>query len=83
MKLVLQIHHIHKVSQPGLTQEKKIAYLVTAIDDKGVYDIYMMNADGTDNHCITPSYFPDTFLCHAPIFSKDDSKIYFVGEWWK
>ena len=62
---------------------EKIAYLVTAIDDKGVYDIYMMNADGTNNHCITPSYFPDTFLCHAPIFSKDDSKIYVVGEWWK
>lgn len=61
----------------------KIAYLVTAIENTGVYDIYIMNADGTNNHCVTPKYFPDVFLRHAPIFSKDDSKIYFVGEWWE
>ncbi|RLF38903.1 MAG: hypothetical protein DRN12_07740 [Thermoplasmata archaeon] len=62
---------------------EKIAYLVTAIDERGTYDIYIMNADGSENHCVTPSYFPDTFLCHAPVFSKDDSKLYFIGEWWK
>ena len=59
----------------------KIAYLVTAIEDRGIYDIYVMNADGTNNYCIIPDYFPENFLCHAPVFSKDDSKIYFVGEW--
>lgn len=61
----------------------KIVYLVAAIDSEGKYDIFMMNADGTDNHNITPDYFPVTFLCHSPIFSKNDSKIFFIGEWWE
>ena len=43
----------------------------------------MMNADGTDNHNITPDYFPAEFLCHTPVFSIDDSKIFFIGEWWE
>jgi Tol biopolymer transport system component len=60
----------------------RIAYLVGATGETGVYDIYMMNADGTDNRNVTPSYFPANFLCHTPIFSNDDSKIYFIGEWY-
>lgn len=59
----------------------KIVYTVSAVDTQGKYDLYMMNADGTNNHNITPDYFPDAFLCHAAIFSKDDSKIFFIGEW--
>ena len=61
----------------------KIVYLVAAIDGEGKYDIYMMNSDGTDNRNITPSYFPSNLLCHTAIFSLDDSKIFFVGEWWE
>lgn len=61
----------------------KIVYSVTAISEKGVYDIYMMNADGTKPVNITPGYFPASFLCHSPIFSANDSKIFFVGEWWE
>jgi Tol biopolymer transport system component len=45
-------------------------------------DIFMMNADGSEQINITPDYFPTEFLCHHPIFSKDDSKIFFVGEWY-
>lgn len=60
----------------------KIVYLVTAIADQGKYDIYLMDADGSNNKNITPDYFPNNFLCHSPIFSKDGNKIYFVGEWW-
>ncbi|MBU0533000.1 hypothetical protein KKB44_05920 [Candidatus Micrarchaeota archaeon] len=60
----------------------KIVYLVAAIGTTGKYDLYMMNSDGTNNQDITPDYFPDSFLCHSPVFSEDDSKIYFVGEWW-
>jgi Tol biopolymer transport system component len=62
---------------------EKIVYYVTAIGEKGIYDVYMMNIDGTENHNITPEYFPATFLCHSPIFSLEDSRIYFVGEWWE
>ncbi len=62
---------------------EKILFLVTAINDKGKYDLYMMNADGTGYKDITPDYFPDRFLCHAGVFSSDDKIIYFIGEWWE
>ncbi len=61
----------------------RILLLVTAISDEGKYDLYLMNADGSDYENITPDYFPDRFLCHAGVFSPDDSKIYFIGEWWE
>jgi Tol biopolymer transport system component len=61
----------------------KILLLVTAVSDKGRFDLYMMNADGSNYKNITPDYFPDRFLCHAGIFSTDDSKIFFIGEWWE
>jgi TolB protein len=61
----------------------KIVYIVAAIYGEGKYDIYMMNADGTDNRNITPSYYPADFLCYAPIFSADDASIFFIGQWWK
>jgi Tol biopolymer transport system component len=56
---------------------------VGAIDGEGKYDIYMMNADGTNTQNVTPDYFPAAFLCHTPIFSSDDSRIYFIGEWYE
>jgi Tol biopolymer transport system component len=61
----------------------KIVYLVTAKGEEGVYDIYMMNKDGRESVNITPGYFPASFLCHSPIFSAEDSKIFFMGEWWE
>lgn len=61
---------------------EQIVYLVSAIGNEGKYDIHLMNADGSENRNITPEYFRADFLCHDPIFSKDDSKIFFVGEWY-
>ena len=61
----------------------KIVYGVAAVNNAGKYDMYMMNADGSDNHDITPGYFAASFLCHSPIFSRDDSEIYFIGEWYE
>jgi len=61
---------------------ERIVYLVGAIGNEGKYDIYIMNSDGSENRNITPEYFPADFLCHDPIFSKDDSKIFFIGEWY-
>ena len=62
---------------------KKIAYVVSAIEGAGKYDIYVMNSDGTENQNITPGYFPLDFLCYAPVFSRDDTKIFFIGQWWQ
>ena len=62
--------------------DEKIVYMVSAIGTQGYYDLYMMNADGSDQHNIIPDYYPPEFLCHHPIFSIDDSKIFFVGEWY-
>lgn len=61
---------------------EKIVYLVSAMGNEGKYDIYLMNSDGSENRNITPTYFPADFLCHDPIFSKDDATILFVGEWY-
>ena len=61
---------------------ENIVYLVGAIGNEGKYDIYMMNSDGSENRNINPTYFPAEFLCHDPIFSKDDSQIFFIGEWY-
>jgi len=61
---------------------EQIVFAVGAIGNEGKYDIYLMNSDGSENRNITPEYFPADFLCHHPIFSKDDSKLFFVGEWY-
>ncbi|MFZ5821164.1 MAG: TolB family protein [Chloroflexota bacterium] len=61
----------------------RILYIVAAIDGAGQYDMYIMNADGTNRRNVTPEYFPADFLVHNAIFSKDDAKIYFIGEWWQ
>ena len=61
----------------------KIVYIVAAVRNEGKYDLYLMKADGSQNHNITPDYFPSNFLCHSPIFSHDDSEIHFIGQWYE
>ena len=60
----------------------EILYMVSAMGSEGKFDIYLMNSDGTDNRKITPDYFPVDFLCHNPIFSLEEEKIFFIGEWY-
>jgi hypothetical protein len=57
--------------------------MVSAIGNDGKYDLYLVNSDGTENRDITPDYFPVDFLCYEPIFSEDDTKILFVGQWFQ
>lgn len=64
-------------------QVDKMVFIVGAIEDEGKYDIYLVNADGSNIVNITPTYFPPEFLCYTPVFSIDDSQIFFIGEWWK
>jgi len=61
----------------------KMVFVVGAIEDEGKYDIYVINGDGSNIVNITPIYFPPDFLCHTPVFSIDDNKIFFIGEWWE
>jgi Tol biopolymer transport system component len=61
----------------------RIVYGVAAIGTEGKYDMYLMEADGSANHNITPEYFASNFLCNSPIFSQDDSEIYFIGQWYE
>jgi Tol biopolymer transport system component len=61
----------------------RLAFIVAAIEGRGVYDIYQMNADGSGLENATPSYFPPDFLCRSVVFSADDTMLYFVGEWWQ
>jgi Tol biopolymer transport system component len=61
---------------------QQLAYIVASIDQVGQYDLYIMNTDGTGSRNITPSYFPPQFLCHWAVFSRDDTAVFFIGEWW-
>jgi len=61
---------------------EQIVFAVGAIGNEGKYDIYLMDSDGSENRNIIPDYFPAYFLCYHPIFSKDDTKIFFIGEWY-
>lgn len=60
----------------------QIVYTVAAMGDTAQYDLYLMNADGSDSRNITPEWFPPEFLCHSAEFSADDASIYFIGQWW-
>jgi len=42
-----------------------ILFIVSASGDKGLYDLYSINKDGSDNHQISPEYFPANFLIHS------------------
>lgn len=61
---------------------RQLVYIVSAIDQAGQYDIYLMNADGTGSRNLTADTFPDQLLCHWAIFSAKDQALYFIGEWW-
>ncbi len=61
---------------------ERVVYIVAAINDQGVYHIYMMDSDGGNNSDVTPDYFPESFLCRSAVFSHDDSRLYFIGQWW-
>ena len=60
----------------------RIVYGVAAVGEEGKYDMYLMDSDGSNNRNITPEYFASDFLCYSPMFSLDDSEIYFIGQWY-
>jgi len=60
----------------------EMVYIVSAVGEEGRYDIHTIDPDGSGNRDLTSEIFPQGFLAHCAIFSADDSKVYFVGEWW-
>ncbi len=60
----------------------RLVYVVAAEGDRGAYDIHMIDASGANDQNITPDYFPSSFLCHSALFSRDDSQVYFTGQWY-
>jgi Tol biopolymer transport system component len=60
----------------------RIVFSVTAVGEEGRYDIFTVEPDGDGLLDLTSDLFPPGFLAHGPIFSQDDTKIYFIGEWW-
>jgi Tol biopolymer transport system component len=61
----------------------QLLFTVAAKGGGGIFDMYTMNPDGSDLTNITPADWPAEFLCSYGIYSYDDLKIYFVGEWWE
>ena len=61
----------------------RLLFTVAAMGGGGIYDMYTMKPEGSDLTNITPSHWPAEFLCSHGVFSHDDSRIYFVGEWWE
>jgi len=62
--------------------QDRLVFVVAAVGSNGRYDIYTMDSTGANITNITPDYFPPDFLCHWPVFSIDDSMVFFIGQWW-
>lgn len=60
----------------------RIVYIISAVNGVGQYDAHAILPDGTGDRSVTPGYFPSRFLMHGAVFSKSDSALYFIGEWW-
>ena len=60
----------------------KLIFQVSAVGEEGKYDVYSINADGSDLTDLTGDIYPAGFLVHNPIYLGDDSSIYFIGQWW-
>jgi len=61
----------------------RLLFTVAAKNGDGIYDMYTMKPDGSELTNITPTIWSPEFLCTHGIFFQNDSKIYFVGEWYE
>lgn len=61
----------------------KLLFTVAAQGGDGIYDMYTINPNGSNQSNITPANWPGDFLCSHGVFTHDDSMICFVGEWWE
>jgi dipeptidyl aminopeptidase/acylaminoacyl peptidase len=73
------LYKIKNVGAPALSPDgKKAAYTISTSDmkaGKGNTDIYIMNADGSDNRRLTSNKAPD----YTPIWDKKGEGLYFIS----
>jgi Tol biopolymer transport system component len=80
--------HLMNITHTGYSQGlvgwsptgDQIAYIVSAMDDVGLFDLFLVNSDGTANRNITPHSAPNEFLVKFP-FSGEEDLLFFIGEW--
>ena len=60
----------------------ELLYIVAAVEEQGVYDLYTMNRDGSEKTLRTPDIIPPHFLIHWACYSTDPGFVYLVGQWW-
>lgn len=61
----------------------RVVRIPAATGTEGECYVCAVDSDGSNSRNITPDYSPRSLLCHSAMFSKDDSKVYFTGQWWK
>lgn len=61
----------------------QLLFTVASMNGEGIFDMYTMSPDGSSPVNITPANWPAEFLCSHGVFSYNDTKIYFAGEWWE
>ena len=61
----------------------ELVFIVSAVGNEGRYDIWLVDADGSNRRDITPGYVPEGFLCHCPLFDPSGDTVWFIGEWWE
>jgi len=86
-------HNLRNITGNGWTQGmavwastgNSLVYSVAAKEDVGYFDIYTINPDGSNSTDLTSALLPPSFLCNTPIYSSDDVKATFIGQWygWK
>ena len=59
----------------------RLLFTVAAKNGDGIYDLYTMKPNGSELKNITPANWPAEFLCSHGVFNNNDTKIFFVGEW--
>lgn len=61
----------------------KILYILSAIGEMGLYDLYSISLDGTDNQLLNPETLPSELLIQSARYAPDGMSVYFIGQWWK
>jgi len=60
----------------------KILYILSAMGEQGLYDLYSIRADGTDNQLLNPETFPPELLIQGARYAPDGLSVYIIGQWW-
>jgi len=60
----------------------KILYILSAMEEQGLYDLYSIKADGMDNQLLNPETLPPELLIQSARYAPEGLSVYFIGQWW-